>query len=124
MAPKRKPRNALPSVRALTPEPLRSRIPRGLEDAAVTVWLAGYYEGERVGSEALAKTKAEMFQMTLDTWLSDIGDVVNTHALPRLWAINGLPEETMPTFRPAPVAQGESGRSAERHLPSRRPAPG
>ena len=53
---KKKPRqsrrdNGVPSVRSLTPEPVRSLIPRKLTDEQTTIWLAGYYEGERRGAE-------------------------------------------------------------------------
>ena len=52
MEPKSKRGSDFPSARSLTQEPLRSLIPRGLRsDDQVMIWLAGYREGERVGSE-------------------------------------------------------------------------
>lgn len=60
---------------------------------------------EKVGSEALARTKSEMFTLSLDTWMQHLADVVNLHGLPRIFRLNGFPTDRMPTYVPAPVTE-------------------
>ena len=57
---------------------------------------------EKVGSEALARTKSEMFTLSLDTWMQHLADVVNLHGLPRIFRLNGFPTDRMPSYVPAP----------------------
>lgn len=60
---------------------------------------------ERVGSEALARTKSEMFTLTLDAWLRDAAGVLNQHAIPRLFALNGFDLRLCPTYVPNAVTE-------------------
>ncbi|MFW6202299.1 MAG: phage portal protein family protein, partial [Gemmatimonadota bacterium] len=53
---------------------------------------------EKVGSFALSSDKTSLFAVALGAWLDEIQDVLNRHALPRLFRLNGLPTEAMPRF--------------------------
>ena len=53
---------------------------------------------DKVGSYALAKEKTNLFVIALETWLRSIADVFNRYAIPRLFRVNGLPEDNMPTL--------------------------
>src|SRR5258708_3819799 len=52
------------------------------------------------GTNNLGTMKVDMFYAAIEGWLSVITEVLNRYALPRLWQINGLPDATMPLFRP------------------------
>lgn len=51
---------------------------------------------EKVGSQALSVSKVELFVRSLDAYLSEIAEVFNQHAIPRLMRINGVSEEFAP----------------------------
>lgn len=51
------------------------------------------------GSYALSTSKASMFQSALETWLNVIENVVNEHAVPLLFRMNGINEGPYPKFR-------------------------
>ena len=51
---------------------------------------------EGVGSYAMTTTKTGMFQAALGAWLDNIADVFNRYAIPRLFALNGLPLDRLP----------------------------
>ena len=51
---------------------------------------------ERVGSFALARQKADMMTMGLEAWADHIAEVFNSHAVPRLFALNGEPLDRLP----------------------------
>lgn len=53
---------------------------------------------ESVGSFALADSKTSLLSVALGTYLDEIKSVMNRHAFPRLWRLNGLPRETMPSL--------------------------
>ena len=56
-----------------------------------------------VGSRALADPKISLFLGAVESWLDSIADVLNRHAIPRLWAINGLDLERQPKIIHGPV---------------------
>jgi len=53
---------------------------------------------ERVGSFALADTKLQSMSLVVDAYLDSIAGDFNKHELPRLWFINNLPQELMPSL--------------------------
>ena len=53
---------------------------------------------QSVGSFALSSNKTQLFSAAIGAWLTSIADVFNGEALPRLWELNSLPVETMPTL--------------------------
>lgn len=53
---------------------------------------------ESVGSYALSATKSSLFKTALTAWLDSIADVINTHAIPRLLALNGIDVALAPKF--------------------------
>jgi hypothetical protein len=53
---------------------------------------------EQVGSLALRSSATKLMSYGLGGIMSSIQEVYNRHFLPRLWAINGLPIETMPSL--------------------------
>ena len=52
------------------------------------------------GAQSLAISKVDMFFQAIEGYLNSIAAVLNRHLLPRLWRLNGFPEETMPEFVP------------------------
>lgn len=65
---------------------------------------------EKVGTQALASEKRDLSDTALQTWLNHIAAVLNTHALPRLFALNGESLENLPKIvpgelRPTDVAE-------------------
>jgi len=94
---------ASPGTKAVQAGPIVERWARHMAMSVLAdVVLLGH---ERVGSEALARTKGEMFTLTLDAWMQSIADVLNRHAVPRLFALNGWPTSELPRLVPAPVTQ-------------------
>ena len=57
----------------------------------------------KVGSFALAQTKQEIFQQSLEAWTGMIASVFNRHAIPRLFKLNGITAEKLPKIVPAKV---------------------
>lgn len=53
---------------------------------------------EKVGSYALSSSKAELFAVALGAWLDEIQEVLNRHAVPRLFALNDFKLEKLPNF--------------------------
>lgn len=53
---------------------------------------------ERIGTQALGRQKANFLGLGLEAILDGIFEVLNRHALPRLWRLNGFPPETQPTL--------------------------
>lgn len=51
---------------------------------------------EKVGSFALSSDKTDLFAVAIRAWLEAIKGVINTYALPRLWALNGFDPSVMP----------------------------
>ena len=51
---------------------------------------------EKAGSWALARDKRGMLQSAISAWLDSIYGVLNRHAIPRLFALNGWPMDRMP----------------------------
>jgi phage gp29-like protein len=56
------------------------------------------------GSYALSKSKTDLFLRSLESYINTIVDVLNKQLVERLWAINGLPYETMPKLEAGDVA--------------------
>ena len=53
---------------------------------------------ENVGSQALSVSKVDLFIRSLDAFLSEIAEVLNQHAIPRLMRLNGVDEALAPTL--------------------------
>lgn len=51
---------------------------------------------ERTGSYALAQEQSDMFRVCLEGWMDCICDVFNRHAVPKLFAYNGIVDRPMP----------------------------
>lgn len=58
---------------------------------------------ERVGSLALSSDKTELFATALGAWLKEIASVLNRHALPRLYRINGMRVDEPARFVPGDI---------------------
>lgn len=61
------------------------------------------------GSYALSKSKTDLFLRSLESYINTIVDVLNKQLVERLWAINGLPYETMPKLEAGDVAPHDIG---------------
>ena len=64
---------------------------------------------EQVGSQALSVSKIELFIKSLDAYLSEIAEVFNQHAIPRLMRLNGVSEELSPTLKYTPPKNVDIG---------------
>lgn len=53
---------------------------------------------EAVGTQALSVSKVDLFVRSLDAFLSEIAEVMNQHAIPRLMRLNGVDEGLSPTL--------------------------
>lgn len=62
---------------------------------------------EKVGSFSLSSDKTEMFGTALGAWLKEIASVLNRHALPRLYALNGWDPSEAARFVPGDVEKPE-----------------
>ena len=51
---------------------------------------------EKVGTQALSVSKVDLFVKSLDAYLSEIAEVFNSHAIPRLMRLNGVDESLSP----------------------------
>ncbi len=58
---------------------------------------------EKVGSFALSSDKTDLFAVALGAWLDMIESVLNTYAIPRLFAVNGVTGRTLPVFKHADI---------------------
>lgn len=76
-----------------------------LSQAISDVVLAGFIHLGRdaVGSRALAEPKQQLFQKALQGWVDGIAEVLNRHAVPRLFALNNFSLEALPRFVPEEV---------------------
>lgn len=54
---------------------------------------------EKVGSFALSSDKTDVFAVALGALLDHVEDTINRFAIPRLWEINGMSTENMPTVK-------------------------
>ena len=52
------------------------------------------------GTQSLAISKVDMFFQAIEGYLNSLASVYNRYALPRLWKLNGLPDETRPKIEP------------------------
>lgn len=59
---------------------------------------------EKVGSFALAESKADLLTSALEAWIEEICSVLNSHAVPRLFKLNGESLEYLPK-----ITHGELG---------------
>lgn len=62
-----------------------------------------------VGSFALSSDKTALFSTAVGGFLSGICDVFNRHMLPRLWTLNDMPPEYMPTLTHGDVESVDIG---------------
>lgn len=53
---------------------------------------------EAVGTQALSVSKVDLFVRSLDAFLSEIAEVMNQHAIPRLMRLNGVDEALSPSL--------------------------
>jgi len=60
---------------------------------------------EGVGSLALSEDKTDLFTLALRTWVTDIAEVFNRHAIPRLIELNGFQIEETPKLVPEKIAR-------------------
>lgn len=51
-----------------------------------------------IGNRSLGEEKDGLFSMALSGLLDALVDVINRHAIPRVWTLNALPQETMPSL--------------------------
>ena len=51
---------------------------------------------EQVGTQALSVSKIELFVRSIDAYLSEIAEVFNSHAIPRLMRLNGVNPDLAP----------------------------
>ncbi len=58
---------------------------------------------EKVGSLALSTSKTKLFTIACSAWLDSIAAVLNRHAVPRLFVLNGLDTERLPRLVPGEV---------------------
>ena len=60
--------------------------------------------GSQGGSYALSKSKTDLFLRALESYIQAIVDVLNKQLVERLWQLNGLPYDLMPTIEAGDVA--------------------
>lgn len=71
---------------------------------ATTVLADFIFLGQQsVGSFALSSNKTELFAQAIGTFARVIADAINWQLMPRLWALNGLDPEVMPTLTPGDI---------------------
>lgn len=68
---------------------------------------------EKVGTQALASEKRDLSDTALQAWLNDIAAVLNTHAVPRLFALNGESLENLPQLVPGELRPTDVNEFAE-----------
>lgn len=64
---------------------------------------------EKVGSFALSDNKTSLFAVAIGTFLDEIADILNRHAVPRLFEVNGMQPEQLPTIRHEDIETPELG---------------
>jgi hypothetical protein len=67
--------------------------------------MMGEQAGNSRGSYSMHQGKVDLFMKAAQAVVDQLADPLNRFLVPRLWAINGLPRETMPQFSPAKVSQ-------------------
>lgn len=65
-----------------------------------------------VGSFALSSDKTDLFSQALGAYMRGIEDVLNRHALPRLWKLNNFDPEVMPKIKAAEIERPDIERIA------------
>jgi hypothetical protein len=55
---------------------------------------------EARGTQSLAVSKIDLFFQAVEGFLNSIASVYNRHGVPRLWDLNGLDHDLMPTIEP------------------------
>jgi hypothetical protein len=77
-----------------------SIIQRYMQQQAMTVMADFILLGhENVGSFALSSDKTELFAVALGAWLNGIEEILNRHAVPRLFELNTFGVDEYPEFR-------------------------
>ncbi len=75
-------------------------IQRYMQQMAMTIMADFILLGhENVGSFALSSDKTELFAVALGAWLDNIQEVLNRHAIPRLFELNSIDVDEFPKFR-------------------------
>ena len=75
-------------------------IQRYMQQQAMTIMADFILLGhENVGSFALSSDKTELFAVALGAWLDGIEEILNRHAVPRLFELNDFGVEEFPKFR-------------------------
>jgi hypothetical protein len=88
-------------TRAIDTDPV---IKRYQHDIARSVMAEFMMLGSGSGSYALSKSKTDLFLRSLESYINTIVDVLNKQLVERIWALNGLPFETMPKLEAGDVA--------------------
>jgi hypothetical protein len=57
---------------------------------------------EQIGTQALSVSKIELFTRSIDAYLSEIAEVFNSHAIPRLMRLNGIAPDLAPALTYSP----------------------
>lgn len=68
---------------------------------------------ENVGSLALADVKKDMARHALRAQLTEIADTFNAYEMPRLWRLNGMNPELMPTLVPGELGERDMEKIAD-----------
>lgn len=65
------------------------------------------------GSWALSSDKTDLFAVALGAWVDGICDVINTHGIPRLTRLNGMPQELNPVLAHEDISSKDAKEFAE-----------
>ncbi len=68
---------------------------------------------QKIGTEALARTKLEMLVASMNGLHDSIADTFTRHAVPRLLVLNNMPLELAPSLRPSPIEDIDTEAFAE-----------
>ncbi len=68
---------------------------------------------EKAGSFALSDNKTGLFAVAIKAWLDEIKQVFNQHAIPRVFRLNGMPLENLPTLEYGDIESPDLGELGE-----------
>lgn len=60
---------------------------------------------DQVGTQALSRSKIDLFVDAISAWMQSIADTINRQAIPNLLRVNGLPTALPPRVRPSGIDQ-------------------
>lgn len=63
----------------------------------------------KVGTFSLSSSKTELFASAIGAWMDAIAEVMNRHAIPRLFAFNGLPIDRLPRLEHGDIESADLG---------------